>query len=258
MNTDFAWMGGGKKVDVRNLIKEELLPIARKGLESNNIAKKDIDRYLEVIEERNETRQTGTQWIIDSHAKLSKLTSREEVLVGLTCNMIENQRKGLPVHKWELANLDSLNNWTPYSMLVEEFMATDLFTVQANDIPELVADIINWRKIKHVPVEDDKRRIKGVINYRVLLKYYSKKMHVSPGEDVMVKDLMDANPTTIHPEASIGEALALMKSKSTDCLPVVKNGKLVGYNHRGEFSQYHSQHIEKPIFPRLKKWKLNL
>ncbi len=234
MNTDFAWMGG-KKVDVRTLIKEELIPIARKGLESNNIAKMDIDKYLEVIEERNETRQTGTQWIMDSHAKLSKLTSREEVLAGITSNMIENQRKGIPVHEWEIANLDSLNNWTPYSMLVEEFMTTDLFTVQSNDIPELVADIINWRKIKHVPVEDDKGRIKGVINYRVLLKYYSKKMHVSPGEDVMVKDLMDPNPTVIHPEATIGEALALMKSKATDCLPVVKNGKLVGIITEGNF-----------------------
>ncbi|MEQ8240576.1 MAG: glutamate-cysteine ligase family protein [Cyclobacteriaceae bacterium] len=234
MNTDFAWIGG-KKVDVQTLIKEELLPIAREGLEKNNIAKADIDRYLEVIEERNESRQTGTQWIVDSHTKLGKLTSREEVLVGLTCNMIENQRKGLPVHKWELASLESLNNWTPHTMLVEEFMTTDLFTVQANDIPELVADIINWRKIKHVPVEDDKGRIKGMINYRVLLKYYSKKMNVSPNENVMVKDLMDTNPTTIHPEATVSEALALMKSKTTDCLPVVKNGKLVGIITEGNF-----------------------
>lgn len=234
MNTDFAWMNG-KKVDVQTLIKNELIPIAKTGLEKNKINKIDIDKYLGIIEERNENRQTGTQWIVDSHTKLLKKGRREEVHVGLTCAMVENQKKNLPVHKWELASIDNIKDWTPYSMLVEEFMTTDIFTVQPDDITELVADIINWRNIKHVPVEDDKGRLKGVINYRALLKHYSKKTNISSNDSVMVKDLMDKEPITIHPEATISEALSLMKNKKTDCLPVVKNGKLVGIITEGNF-----------------------
>ncbi len=234
LNTDFKWVKG-TKVDVQELIKKELLPIAREGLEKNGLDAADINKYLEIIEERNETGKTGTKWVLDSHISLMKQTSREEFLVAITSCMIKNQRAGIPVHQWELASLEDMTNWHPYSMLVEEFMTTDLFTAHQDDIPELVADIINWRHIKHVPIEDDKGRLKGVLNYRILLRYYSKKMHVNPNESVLVKDLMDKDPTTIHPEATIRDALILMREAKTDCLPVVKNDRLVGIITEGNF-----------------------
>ncbi|MBV6645559.1 MAG: CBS domain-containing protein, partial [Cyclobacteriaceae bacterium] len=234
LNTDFTWING-RKVSVSKLISEELLPIAKEGLAKNNIDKKDIDRYLGVIEARNESRQTGTQWILNSHIKLLKETSREEVLIAITSCMIENQRQKRPIHEWDLATLDDIATWHPYAMLVEEFMTTDLFTVHQNDIPELVSDILNWRRIKHVPVEDDKGVIKGLMNYRILLQYYGKKTNVNPNGNVVVKDLMITNPPTIHPEATIQEALRLMKSEKTDCLPVVKNNRLVGIITEGNF-----------------------
>lgn len=234
LNTDFTWVNG-KKIDVQKLIKKELLPIARQGLEKNKIDKADIDKYLGIIEKRNASRQTGSQWAINSYTKLVKETTREEILIAITSSMIANQRAGKPIHEWKLASLDDITNWHPYSMLVEEFMTTDIFTAQQEDIPELVADIIDWRQIKHVPIEDDKGRLKGVLNYRTLLKYYSKKAQISPSESVIVKDLMDKNPPTIHPEATIQEALKLMKNKKTDCLPVIKNHRLVGIITEGNF-----------------------
>ena len=78
-------------------------------------------------------------------------------------------------------------------------MTTDLFTVHQDDIPELVADILNWRKIKYVPVEDAQGKIKGLVNYRDLLKYFSKQSHVAPSKKVVVKDLMDPNPVYHQP-----------------------------------------------------------
>lgn len=234
LNTDFTWVNG-KKISVHRLISEELLPIAREGLEKCKIEKKDIDKYLGIIEERNETRQTGSQWIVSSYSKLMKETSREEVSIAITSSMIKNQLKAIPVHQWELASLEDIIGWQPNNMLVEEFMTTDLFTVHQDDIPELVSDILNWRKIKHLPVEDDKGRLKGLINYRILLKYYSKNFHVKPSDAVLVKDLMIKEPITIHPEATVQDASNLMREKRIDCLPVVKNGRLVGIITEGNF-----------------------
>ncbi|MFT4736477.1 MAG: CBS domain-containing protein/gamma-glutamylcysteine synthetase [Cyclobacteriaceae bacterium] len=234
LNTDFTWIKG-KKISIHELVKKELLPIARAGLERNKIDKKDIDRYLSVIEERNEARMTGTQWMINSHNHLMKTSSREEVSIALTASMIKNQKSKIPVHKWKLSERSDIQHWQPYAMLVEEFMTTDLFTVQQDDIPELVSDILSWKKIKHVPVEDDKGRIKGLMNYRLLLQYYSKSFHVAQSPKVVVKDLMIKNPITIHPEATIEDALKLMRTQKIDCLPVVKNDRLIGIITEGNF-----------------------
>jgi len=247
LHTDFKWIGG-KKVDVQELIKNELLPIARKGLEKKNLDVADIDRYLSVIEERNESGQNGARWIIDSHTKLLKETSREEILIAITSCMIDNQKSGLPIHKWDLASLEDITNWHPYSMLVEEFMTTDLFTAHQDDIPELVADIIDWRRIKHVPIEDDQGRLKGVLNYRILMKHYCN-CDPDATKGILVKDLMDTDPVTIHPEATIQEALRLMKEKKTDCLPVVKNQHLVGIITEGNFLNITASLLKSLVIP---------
>ncbi|MDH5608820.1 MAG: CBS domain-containing protein [Cyclobacteriaceae bacterium] len=234
LNTDFTWIKG-KKISVCKLIREELLPLARAGLQRNQVNKDDIDRLLGVIEARNETRQTGAQWVYNSHTELIKETSREEVSIALTSAMIKNQKSGKPIHEWELAKLEDLRHWKPYSMLVEEFMTTDLFTVQQDDIPELVADILSWRRIKHIPVEDDKGRLKGLINYRSLLHFYSKNCHIPHARKVTVKELMIKDPVTIGPGATIREALTLMQDKKVDCLPVVKKDRLIGIITEGNF-----------------------
>ncbi len=234
LNAKFNWKHG-KKIGASELISEVLLPIARQGLEISNVKAEDIDRYLGVIEARNKSHQTGSQWMLNSFAKLKKETSREEILMAITSSIIDNQKEGKPIHEWELACQDDINGWRPYAMLVEEFMTTDLFTVHQDDIPELVADILNWRKIKYVPVEDVKGKLKGLINYRDLLKYFSKQSHVPVNRKVIVKDLMDPNPRIITPESTIREALQIMKAERIDCLPVVKGDKLVGIITEGNF-----------------------
>ncbi len=234
LGAKFTWKGG-KKIGASELISDILLPIARKGLERNNVDKQDIDRYMSIIEARNESQQTGSQWMLNSVTKLKKETTKEEILMAVTSSIIENQKTGKPVHEWELASHDDITNWHPYSLLVEEFMTTDLFTVHQDDIPELVADILNWRKIKYAPVEDAQGKLKGLINYRDLLKYFSRQGNVSMSRKVVVKDLMDPKPRTISPELTIRDALKIMKDNKIECLPVVKSDKLVGIITEGNF-----------------------
>ena len=248
LNTSFTW-ANGKKISVPTLIKEELLPIAKAGLQKHKVDSGDIEKFLQIIEERNDSRQTGAQWMLSSYTKLQKETTKEEILMAITSSIIENQKQGKPIHQWELASQEDIIQWHPYSLLVEEFMTTDLFTVHQDDIPELVADILNWRKIKYVPVEDIKGKLKGLINYRDLLKYFSKKSHVAQDKKVIVKDLMQTNPLTISPEATIQDALKLMKTAKTDCLPVVKGDKLIGIITEGNFLNITAtllRNIQKP------------
>jgi CBS domain-containing protein len=227
MDTQLHWFRE-KKYSVADLIQKELLPIAREGLKKNNINNEDIDKYLDVIKERNESRKTGSSWILKSFSKLSKVTSKDELSIGVTASILKNQKLGIPIHEWELASLEDITSLQHTALLAEEFMTTDLFTIIKDDIPEMVAEIMDWQKIRYMPIEDEKGKLIGLISSRILLRHFSK---INKGDSEVgksVKDLMIKDPIHISPETSIIEAMNMMQEKRIGCLPVVKNDKLIG------------------------------
>ncbi|MCC5942175.1 MAG: CBS domain-containing protein [Balneolaceae bacterium] len=227
LDTKFKWVRD-KRYSAVELITKELLPLAREGLKNANVYEGDITSYLDVIEERTESAQTGSYWMVKSYNSLSKVVSKEQALTAVTNAMIKNQRKGEPVHKWGLAKPDDMEMWQPSSLLVEEFMTTDLFTVQKDDIIELVANLFEWRRIRYVPVEDDSKHLVGLITMRMIFREFNDILHNRGSSSKAVEDIMIKNPITIHPEASILEAIEIMDSQKIGCLPVVKNNRLVG------------------------------
>jgi len=228
LDTKFRWVND-KRINAVDLITEELLPVAREGLEKVDIQQGDIDSYLEIIEERVTSGQTATHWMVNNYASLMKQNnSKEQTLAAITTAMIKNQKKGEPVHKWGRARMDDLKHWKPSSLIVEEFMTTDLFTVQKDDILEFVADLMDWRHIRYVPVEDDKKHLVGLITMRMIFRDYSKSINHDEETPETVDEIMIRNPITVHPEASIMEAMDLMDTQQIGCLPVVKNNRLVG------------------------------
>jgi CBS domain-containing protein len=226
METELSWVKG-LKIPVSELIKKDLLPLARQGLHNKNINKKDIDRYLSVIEERNETRQNGSTWILSSFSRLSKEANREEISIAITSAMVSNQKKERPVHKWKLARIEDIGDWRPTHLIVEEFMDTDLFTVHQDDIVELVADMMDWEKLRYVLVEDDRGKLTGLVSSGLLLRHFRNK-DKGNSKATNVKDIMVKNPMYISPDASIKKAMHMMQSNRIGCLPVIKNDKLVG------------------------------
>lgn len=227
LDTQFKWVND-KRYSAVDLITRELLPLAEKGLEKANVYEGDITSYLDIIRERTEAAQTGSYWVVKSYNSLTKDVSREQALTAVTNAMIKNQKKGEPAHKWGLAKLDDMEMWQPASLLVEEFMTTDLFTVQKDDIIELVANLFEWRRIRYVPVEDDSKHLVGLITMRMIFREFNDILHNKGSASKSVEKIMIKNPITIHPEASILEAIDIMDSRRIGCLPVVKNNRLVG------------------------------
>jgi CBS domain-containing protein/gamma-glutamylcysteine synthetase len=233
LNTKIRWFGKDK-VSVGKVIKEELIPIAREGLGKNKVKEEDIDKYLDVIAERVETGQNGAVWALRSYKELATDSSKEEALLAITSSMSKNQQSGKPVHEWELASLKDLLKLHPASILVEEFMTKDLFTVQQGDIIELVADMMDWKNIRFTPVEDKKGKLTGLVSMRMVARHLQKNRNETPGS-TKVQDLMIKNPITISPESSIFDAMNLMREHHIGCLPVVSNERLVGIVTEGNF-----------------------
>ncbi|MEX0845167.1 MAG: CBS domain-containing protein [Balneolaceae bacterium] len=236
LDTKLIWTKD-RKLTAVDLIKKELLPIARNGLEKANIDSADVDTYLSVIQERVESAQTGSYWVVKSYGNLIKESNREQTLSAITEAMIKNQKKGEPIHKWGLAKFEGMEHWKPSNLMVEEFMTTDLFTVRKDDILEFVANLLDWRQIRYLPVEDDQKHLIGLITMRQLLREYSKSAENAESDESTqpVSSIMIRNPVTIHPEASIMEAMAIMREKKIGCLPVIKNSRLVGIITEGNF-----------------------
>lgn len=229
IDSKFTWLKD-KKYTAADLVLQELLPLAKEGLQDSNINPDDIDRYLSVIEGRAKTVMTGARWMLRTYTKLIKETSQDEALSVLTAAISDNQTGSKPVHEWDMPTVEDLREYRTSGLVVEEIMQTDLFTVHQDDIIEFVSDIMNWRELRYMLVEDEKGKLTGLISSRVLLDYFSKKSYEKPSNKVtLVEDLMVKNPVTVTAKTSVTEAIQLMQDNGVGCLPVVdEEGTLTG------------------------------
>jgi len=232
MNSKFNWIGLSKPINASELLTKELIPIAREGLLKAKVDKGDIDTYLGIIEERAESNLNGSSWMLKSYAKLTKEVSSKEAITAITASIYEQQQEKKPVHTWRLADETDLNGWEPHSFLVEDFMETDLITVEEGDVFELVGDIMNWGKLRYVPVEDPKGNLVGLMTSRILRRYlldcYRNNDKIGKKTSALVKELMIKNPVTIKPNEPISKALEIMNENGIGCLPVVQDKQLMG------------------------------
>jgi CBS domain-containing protein/gamma-glutamylcysteine synthetase len=226
IDTTFTWFKD-KKVPVTELILKELLPMAREGLKSQKVNPADISKYLDIIEERAKAHTTGARWILRAFTELKEKVSNDEAVSAVTAAMIKNQKLNIPVHTWEMPNVTDLDQWSPSKLKVEEFMSTDLFTVQKEDALELVAEIMDWRKIRYMPVENPKGELVGLVSSRMLLRHFARGGKITESA-TCVADIMVEKPLTVKPETSIMEAMNLLRDHAIGCLPVVKGKELVG------------------------------
>lgn len=214
------WMG--KQISVRNLVVNELLPIAKSGLEKMNIDKIDIDRLLSVIKNRAES-QTGSQWKVKSYRKLRQSLKQDDALLALTKAIYENQKNNIPVHEWPM--IDNHPEDYQDAHLVGHIMSTQLFTVNKNDLADLATSIMSWKGIHHVPVENNSGKLCGLLTKTHMKRIIDNNVE---NKNIIVSDIMTKNVIIVKPNTKILEAIHLMKKNNIGCLPVVQEKSLVG------------------------------
>ena len=239
--SQFVWTDGTKR-PAHDLILDELLPLAKDGLQASGIDSDDIDRYLGILEARVASQQTGAEWQLASLAKMKDSGSRAERLCSLTRAMVERQKIGEPVHTWSLASLN--NGHTTTSMEdthVEDYMSTDLFTVHQEEAIEFVARLMDWQRIRHVLVEDEQHRLVGLVSHRSLLRYMAERSEGDDREIEPIGKIMIQDPISVTPEAPTVKAVRLMRERKIGALPVVREGQLVGIITERDFIEIAGQ-----------------
>jgi CBS domain-containing protein/gamma-glutamylcysteine synthetase len=245
IDTQLNWFDD-KKVSTIHLVLDQLLPIAEKGLRNAGVREDDIQRYLGVIDQRTRSHMNGARWILRTYTKLlSQTTNQDEALTALTASIMENQQTNQPGHTWEMPGPDILRNYKPNTLKVEEIMTTDLFTANVNDNIAMVTEIMDWRKIRYMPVEDDMGNLIGLITSRLLLRHYSKNYKLERKVPRIIGDIMIHEPITVNQETTLLEAMAIMRENKIGCLPVVKGKELVGIITEMDFLRVSSRLLER-------------
>lgn len=231
LNAQFNWVDGGS-YSASTLILKLLLPLASQGLKKCGVDSTDIQHYLGVIEERVRRRQTGAQWVVKSLQALGgsedKPGPKDMRHRILTSTMLARQKQGDPVHLWPLIEVNDTEDWGRSYQTVGQFMSTDLFTLRPDDLVDLAASVMDWRHIRHVPVEDEQGKLVGLITHRALLRLLSRRHPPVNGNAILVRDIMVQDPLTVESTTPTLDAIELMRKERVGCIPVVDDGQLVG------------------------------
>jgi len=246
LGAHFTWLDG-EEITAYRLVLDKLLPMAEAGLRAQGIAEEDSKKYLGVIDARVRTGRNGTRWALSSLAGMKDKGKPTERLSALVAATLNRQATGRPVAEWERARLDEAGNPKHNFTRVEQYMTTDLFTVQVDDAVDLVANLMGWERIRHVPVEDQDHRLIGLVSYRSVLRMYTSGRLSVSSPSMAVSEIMKTDVITVGPQTGTLEAIATMRRYRIGCLPVTQDGKLVGILTEENFLDLAAELLEQKL-----------
>lgn len=223
----------GKNYRAKDLLHEVMIPMSRRGLERMNVNIGDIDRLLCVIEQRAITENTGAQWQKTNFRNLMKKYKPSVVTRLLVQRSLEYQKENIPVHQWkniDISNSHLVSEGLPEFDYVEDIMNRDVISVRQNVSLKIAEKIMEWKGFHHLPVEDEKGRLVGVIT--------DKKLQSDIPADTLVEDVMTREVICARPDMHTEEAENLMMQYKIGSLPVVENDILVGILTKRDFPHY--------------------
>jgi CBS domain-containing protein len=120
--------------------------------------------------------------------------------------------------------------------LVQDWMTTNVITISITHCLPEAHELMTKHHIRRLPVVDEDGRLAGIVtlgdvrgaepSQATSLSMWELNYLISK---LCVKDLMTANPVTIHQTATIGEAARIMLDYKVSGLPVVdENDHVVG------------------------------
>lgn len=229
-----AWIDD-KEHSAPSLMLDVLLPMAEEGLRSVEVDDADIANYLGVIERRVQSGYTGNRWQVGSMRGMSQHGELGQRLNSLTAAMVSRQAVGNPVSEWTAATMEEGGSWEHNFRSIEQIMVTDLVTVTPEDPLDLVANLMDWHRLRQVLVETRDDGFIGILSYRRLLRVVASSDGQRSWSELSVADVMQIDPVCVAPDMAPLRALEIMRSFGISALPVVDEGLLVGLVTESDF-----------------------
>ena len=137
---------------------------------------------------------------------------------------------------------------TDADLTVRDIMTRDPIILGRNDTLDLAEDIMNLRRIRHMPVVDE-GSIVGIVSQRDLFRSalvtalgFGRKTQTAVIKTIKIKEIVTEHVITISPDVSVKEAARVMIDKKIGCLPVVDGENLVGLLTETDILRYFTEH----------------
>jgi len=121
--------------------------------------------------------------------------------------------------------------------VVADIMTREIEVLHEEDNLEHISQRMDRLKLRHLPVVDGTRLL-GLISHHDMLRLaVSELLLFAPvartrerylGQNTFVAKVMTRDPVTVTPQTPIAQAAELLFNAKVGCLPVVKDGQLVG------------------------------
>jgi CBS domain-containing membrane protein len=133
---------------------------------------------------------------------------------------------------------------------VKEIMAEIVETLSVGDTLAVARTRMERGRIRHIPIVDGEERVVGLITHRQILEAWVS--HGHPNEenpevvarDVPIEMLMEKNVETVTPDTPAAHAAHLLETRKFGCLPVTRQGKLVGIVTESDFVHFARRYFE--------------
>lgn len=124
-------------------------------------------------------------------------------------------------------------------------MSENVATVQEDDDLSTLYDLMDARRIRHVPVLEENGEVVGIVSQRDLLRGAlgdAGGLPMSAQRDLLrsasVAEIMVSEPMTVEPDTTLKEAGETLLEYKLGCLPVVEGDRLVGIITESDFVRF--------------------
>jgi CBS domain-containing protein len=154
-----------------------------------------------------------------------------------------------------------LQGWPEAAIRTGDVMSRPVTALRQDMTVGAAVKVMRARKIRHLPVLDDKGLLVGMVSDRDLrqatlepaaqaeLKALGQALNFRP-----LKDVMTWGSTTAKPETGIREAAQLMCSNKIGALPVVDRGRVVGVLTATDLLKTLVRMIDEGVISRPGRW----
>ncbi|MEH7353670.1 acetoin utilization AcuB family protein [Neobacillus drentensis] len=116
-------------------------------------------------------------------------------------------------------------------MIIEEIMKTDVATLFPTDTIADAMNVMEARKIRHIPIVNDEGHLMGLLTVAKIRDATPSIFHANEHPEDLKKPLetiMERNVITGHPLDFVEEVAGLFYEHKISCIPIINDRKLVG------------------------------